>query len=106
MSKFLKIAVLGLFLSGLPFGVSANTAGDVTEEKSLSVEDQNKKAFEAFNKILEITEGSSDRASMREPLVAAYREIIEKYPKAYLSQESYWRLVTIYLNDYDPPLVE
>lgn len=86
---------------------TSSMAGEtVTEDQGLSVEEQNKKALEAFGKILEITESGADRADILGPLEAAYRDIIDKYPKAYLSQECYWRIMTLYISESNPPLFE
>lgn len=90
---------------------SAMAAETGEEDKSpkveeLSAEDQNKKALEAFSKILELTESAEDRASVLKPIEAAYRDIIDKYPKAYISQECYWKLMTIYTSESNPPLFE
>jgi tetratricopeptide (TPR) repeat protein len=112
MTKFLKLAFLGLLFSGLLLTIGTAMADEALKEdqspkaEELSAEEQNKKAMEAFRKILELTESAEDRASILEPLEAAYREIIEKYPKAYLSQECYWKLMTIYISESNPPLFE
>lgn len=107
MIKYLNLTLLSLLFSGFLLITNIAMAAETTEGvQSLSTEDQNIKALEAFNQILELTEDSTDRASILKPLEAAYRDIISKYPKAVLSQECYWRLVMIYINEYNPPLFE
>jgi TolA-binding protein len=89
-------------------GFSCRSAAPRTEggaEKGpvgLSAEEQDKRALVLFQQIFDIMQ-SSDRKDAVPEMETLYREIIEKYTKAVLSQESYWRLVLIYLNDYDPP---
>ncbi|MFN3739328.1 MAG: hypothetical protein ACK4TF_01480 [Thermodesulfovibrionales bacterium] len=68
-------------------------------------EEQEKKALEAFNKILELTETGS-REEILPRLENAYLDIIKNYPVAPLAQESYWRLIVIYTREYNPPKTE
>lgn len=68
-------------------------------------EEQEKKALEAFNNILELTETGS-REEILPRLEKAYIDIIKNYPEAPLAQESYWRLIVIYTRDYNPPKIE
>ncbi len=81
--------------------VAAEEAKKDTDEPG--VEEQEKKAFEIFQKILELAE-NTDRMTVLPKIEAAYGDIIEKYPKASIHQESYWRLMSVYLNDYNPPV--
>lgn len=104
-----KIRYLPLFLLLLfsVAGLSCRSASDRTEEglardtSGLSAEQQDKKALELFKKAYEIL-GDSSRKEAVPKLEALYREIIDNYPKAVLTQECYWRLILIYLNDYSP----
>ncbi len=68
-------------------------------------EEQEKKALDAFNKILELTETGS-REEILPRLENAYLDIIKNYPEAPLAQESYWRLIVIYTREYNPPKTE
>lgn len=78
---------------------------EVVKPAPLSREEQEKKALEAFNKILELTETGS-REEILPRLENAYLDIINNYPEAPLAQESYWRLIIIYTRDYNPPKTE
>lgn len=106
MKEFL-IFVLLLLVSLLSAGLSP--AALSPEEKKaadeLSTEEQNKKALESFQSILELSE-SGDRQAVLPKLEAAYYHLISSYPKAQLTQEVYWRLVQIYMNEYRPPAFE
>ncbi len=84
---------------------SAATKTDRGAEEAstgLSVEEQDKGALELFQKAFDVLQ-SSDRKTAVPKMETLYREIIDKYPKAALTQEAYWRLVLIYLRDYEPP---
>lgn len=67
--------------------------------------DQEDRAFEEFEKVLKIIE-SSDRASALPRVEAAYRDVMNKFPGSKAAQESYWRLLSLYVNDYNPPQYE
>ncbi len=101
------VFVLLLLISVFSAGPS-HAAGSSDEKKAadeLSVEEQNKKALEAFKTILDLSE-SGDRQTVLPQLEAAYSNVISSYPKASLTQEIYWRLIQIYVNDYHPPAFE
>lgn len=84
---------------------AANSSDEKKAADELGVEEQNKKAFEAFKAILDLSE-SGDRQTVLPQLEAAYSNVISSYPKAYLTQEIYWRLIQIYVNEYSPPAFE
>ncbi len=100
-----KIPVL-ILLTVLVFACAPQVKREETVKPiPLSREEQEKKALEAFNKILELTETGS-REEILPRLENAYIDIIKLYPEAPLAQESYWRLIVIYTRDYAPPKVE
>jgi tetratricopeptide (TPR) repeat protein len=39
-------------------------------------------------------------------LEESYKDLIARYPDAYLARESYWRLILMNLEDYYPPRIE
>ncbi len=83
----------------------AQTLPDIAhaeEAKVLNRDEQNREALKAFEKILEMTE-SAERSTILPQIEAAYFDIIRRYPEAYLTQESYWRIMLIYLIDSNPP---
>jgi tetratricopeptide (TPR) repeat protein len=61
------------------------------------------KSLELFSEVLELVESTADRKSVLPKIEELYNEIIEQYPDAPLAQESYWKLITIYVQDYSPP---
>jgi len=61
------------------------------------------KSLEVFAEILALVESTDDRKSVLPKIEALYEKIIREYPDAPLAQESYFKLITIYLEDYSPP---
>jgi len=61
------------------------------------------KSLELFMEILELVESAEDRKSVLPEIEGRYEKIIREYPEAPLAQESYWKLITIYVKDYSPP---
>ncbi|GBE06830.1 hypothetical protein BMS3Abin10_02487 [bacterium BMS3Abin10] len=72
-------------------------------EKALPVSEQESRALESFTDILEISGSSRDRQAVLPEMEKIYMEIIDYYPDAALAQESYLKLVEIYLREYSPP---
>jgi hypothetical protein len=72
-------------------------------EKNQTRTEHEVKSLELFNEILNITWSSNDRQSFLPRIEALYTQIIIKYPDTPLAQESYWRLIAVYINDYSPP---
>jgi TolA-binding protein len=106
MVKFLTFTVIAILLLLFPGNISFSSAEERQKNsEELSVEEQTHKANEGFEKILEIVE-SSERKSVLSEIENAYLEIIDKYPKAPITQECYWRLMSVYLTDYDPPRIQ
>ena len=99
----MKISFVLLLLLFSTAFLQALPGSSLAEETiTLSREEQNKEALKAFEKILQISE-STDRSNVLPQLEAAYFDIIKRFPEAYLTQESYWRIMLIYLTDYNPP---
>lgn len=65
--------------------------------------EQEKGSLKVFNEILDLIESTSDRKSILPKLEELYDRIITQYPEAPLAQESYWKLMTLYMEDYSPP---
>ena len=61
------------------------------------------KSLEVFTSVLELIESTDDRKSVLPKIEELYDNIIRQYPEAPLAQESYWKLITIYVEDYSPP---
>lgn len=108
-----KNLYLPLFLCSVSIFVSC-AAPDLRKEKvtpdpviekkaaGLPVREQEKKSLEVFNDILELT-NVDDPSVNTDKKVELYSRIIRDYPDAPLAQESYWRLIEAYLNEYNPP---
>jgi outer membrane protein assembly factor BamD (BamD/ComL family) len=90
-----------------PAAPQAKTEEKPPEEtkKPLTPAEQGEKAFNLFTEILSFTE-TGDREAALPKMEATYLKIIAEYPDTPLAQESYWRLISIYVNDYTPPLYE
>ncbi|MBI5663488.1 MAG: hypothetical protein HZC49_00140 [Nitrospirae bacterium] len=61
------------------------------------------KSLELFTSVLELIESTDDRKTVLPKIEELYENIIRDYPQAPLAQESYWKLITIYVEDYSPP---
>lgn len=61
------------------------------------------KSLELFTNILDLIESTDNRKSVLPKIEGLYENIIRQYPDAPLAQESYWKLITIYVEDYSPP---
>ncbi len=71
-------------------------------EDHIHTEDE-KKSFEIFSEIFKITRSTRDRQSVLPRIEALYKQIIRNYPETPLAQESHWKLIRIYVNEYSPP---
>lgn len=74
----------------------------VDKEKEFRFKEQEKEVYRILEKILELRSRAED-ASLIPEIESAYREIITKYPESSRAQESYMRLISLYLNEYYPP---
>jgi TolA-binding protein len=78
----------------------------VETKKALTPAEQETESLKTFNKILTISQSSNDRQAMLPQMEEIYAQLIKDYPDAPLAQESYWRLIIIYVDDYSPPAYE
>lgn len=69
----------------------------------LAPKEEESKSLELFTEILELVESTDDRKSILPMIEERYDKIIRQYPEAPLAKESYWKLITIYVEDYSPP---
>ncbi|HDH10981.1 MAG TPA: hypothetical protein ENG83_02035 [Nitrospirae bacterium] len=67
---------------------------------------EEKESLKIFTEILELINSTSDRRSVLPQVEKLYTKIIREYPDAPLVHESYWKLITIYVQDYSPPAYE
>lgn len=77
-----------------------------TAEKKLPLEEQEKRAVEIFSEILSLTERPEERRSALPQIEALYEEIINNCPDVTLAEESYWRLITMIIEEFKPPKIE
>ena len=70
--------------------------------KGMPADEQDKRALELFRRIYDTFE-KGNRAQALPEVERLYGELIDTYPEAALAQESYWRLILIFLNDHTPP---
>jgi TolA-binding protein len=102
--KRASIYILFIFLLSACATASVQKAKPTVEpEKVLTPAEQEAKALEAFNNILTISRSSDERQAVLSKMEESYAQLIKDYPNAPLAQESYMRLIMIYVNDYSPP---
>ncbi|MBI4689314.1 MAG: tetratricopeptide repeat protein [Nitrospirae bacterium] len=78
----------------------------IPEKKTLSIEEQEKKATEIFTEILSLTDGAADRAAIIPQMEALYIRMIEDYPDVPLVEESYRNVIYMDLMEFSPPKVD
>lgn len=85
---------------------SCATSPVKTEEggaKETSLTKSEAKSLEVFNEILALPSSSDNMGAVLKEKERLYKKIITSYPETPLAQESYWRLIASYVNDYSPP---
>jgi tetratricopeptide (TPR) repeat protein len=111
MEKIFFLLFLSIFLSASCKGSppvrqnSDSAKNDLVQSQGnerLSRDEQQKQALEVFNRILSISQ-SADNNGVRDRIADLYGQIIHEYPDAPLTQESYSRLIELYLKNYVPP---
>ena len=60
-------------------------------------------AFDKFNEILMVARSSKNRESVLPKIEVLYLQLIDEFPDVPVAQESYWKLIEIYVNEYSPP---
>jgi len=76
------------------------------EKKKLPMEEQEKAAFELFEKILSLTEEAKSREAILPQMEALYEEIINNYPDVPLVEESYQKIIAMDIEEFNPPKVD
>jgi tetratricopeptide (TPR) repeat protein len=107
LSIFTTISILLIFLVA---AVSITYASEKPEETKLQEDktktnkptEEEKKAYEIFEQILNLTE-TSDIQTVLPQIEELYLKIIKEYPDLALAQESYWRLISLYVEKTIPP---
>jgi tetratricopeptide (TPR) repeat protein len=72
-------------------------------EIALSPEEREAGAFEKFNEILVVSRSTKNREAVLPEMVELYTGLIDEYPDVPVAQESYWKLIEIYVKDFSPP---
>jgi len=77
----------------------------VAAEKAKVVHPTKREAesLRVFSDALDLIQSSEDRKAVLPQVENLYRKIIKEYYDTPLAQESYWRLISIYIDDYSPP---
>jgi len=77
-------------------------ASDRVNKDQLHTEEEIK-SLEIFTEILEVSRSARDRQSVLPQLEALYTQLIRNFPETPLAQESHWKLINIFVNEYSPP---
>ena len=109
-ARYLIISIFLVFLfsscATTPKEKKAYLKPDIETTKIISPEEREKKAFLKFNEILIARRSAKDRKSALPRMEKLYIELINEYPDVPVAQESYWKLIEIYVKDYSPPLYD
>ncbi len=73
--------------------------------KRLPPKEQEALALQTFTEILELTADVPKRQVLAQ-MQELYWKIIREYPDSYYAKESYWRLIIIHLEDFQPPRIQ
>ncbi|OGQ98640.1 MAG: hypothetical protein A2521_16365 [Deltaproteobacteria bacterium RIFOXYD12_FULL_57_12] len=108
MKKIFELVCFGAALI-LLVSVALATSTSAAERESKDVAQPSEadagpqqKAVDIFKEIYSLAQ-TSERAANLEKIITLYTQIITLYPEVPLAQESYWRLIEIYLQDFQPP---
>ncbi len=69
---------------------------------ALSVEEQKARAMQKFNDVLTVSQSSKDKSVVHPKMEKLYKELISDYPDAPIAQESYWKLMEMYVEKQFP----
>jgi outer membrane protein assembly factor BamD (BamD/ComL family) len=98
------IHILYIFLiTALLASCTSAPSKNAETKKTLAPKEDELKSLDRFTEILNLVELSPDRKAVLPEVEKAYIGIINEYPDTPLAQESYWRLIMIYINDHIPP---
>jgi hypothetical protein len=105
-----KRPIFGFFPMGLSLLILLSCATPRLDEKppeapKIPPEEQQKLAMVKFKDMLEMT-ANAERTTILPQIEEGYHTIINKYPDAYLAEESYLRLIMMNIEDYYPYRVE
>ncbi len=72
-------------------------------KKAIPVEEQRTLAMKKFNDILLLSRSTRDKKVLLPKMEQQYLELVNDYPDAPIAQESYFKLIEIYVNKQVPP---
>lgn len=105
---FLTVVLLAVTIACAPAVVKEQpppeTEKPAVPEGKLSPKEQDERAMEVFEEILELTT-NPERQTVVARMESLYKEIIVVYPNSQFAPESYYRLIKINLDDFTPPKV-
>jgi tetratricopeptide (TPR) repeat protein len=102
-----KIHIIFIFFILFLLSACATAPVEMAKPKKvLTPAEQEKGSIKAFNEILDISRSSDKRQDILPEMEEMYARLIKDYPDAALAQESYWRMIMIYVDEYSPPLYE
>jgi tetratricopeptide (TPR) repeat protein len=78
------------------------SAPDRINEDNVRTEEEIK-SLDIFTEILAISRSTRDRQSVLPKIEALYTQLIRNFPETPLAQESHWKLINIFVNEYSPP---
>lgn len=65
-------------------------------------DEQNKKALEIFKEMYEV-ERTTPREDIPSVMIEGYLRIIREYPRSALAEEAHWKIIKMYLRNFNPP---
>jgi len=65
-------------------------------------DEQNRKAIEIFKEMYEL-EKTTPREEIPSAMIEGYLRIIREYPKSALAEEAHWKVIKMYLRNFNPP---
>ncbi len=87
----------------LPVNEQIRESDAIKKPDEAAMAEDESRSLDIFSEILDLSYSSEGRQAVLPKMEALYEKIITEYPDAPLAQESYWKLITMYLEDYSPP---
>ncbi len=106
MFSILVIPLIFFLLQSCASTPTTTGVKDADAKPPETVRHEKPKPIELFNKILDLSMSSDNRQEVLPQIEELYKRIITEYPEAPLAQESYWRLINIYVKECLPPALE
>ena len=105
MSRAVIITIILMFVFASCTTAPVKPDKEIKEPK-VPLEQAKAESLSLFNEILNLPEVAGDREAVLLEKEKLYIRIISEYSEVPLAQESYWRLIMLYVDDYSPPLYE